>query len=106
MAPRRVQTVLALVAAVGFATLRPGARPRRWLAIGRFITGLGIAGALIAMMKANVQWYPPHRLAAVTGVGGVHRRGGRAGGDPAGAGAAAAARLARRLPGAWRGWAA
>jgi predicted MFS family arabinose efflux permease len=63
---RRVQTALGLVAAAGFAlcALAPDAW---WLGVGRFVSGIGIAGALIAIMKANVQWYPPHRLAAVTG---------------------------------------
>lgn len=66
--PRRVQTILALVAALGFAfcALAPDTGV---LAAGRFISGIGIAGALIALMKANVQWYPPHRIAAVTGAG-------------------------------------
>ena len=64
---RRVQTVLALVAAIGFATCALAPDPGL-LAIGRFVTGLGIAGALIGLMKANSQWYPPQRLPAVNGV--------------------------------------
>lgn len=63
---RRVQTVLALVAGAGFALCALAPDPAV-LAIGRFVSGLGISGALIAIMKANVQWYPPQRLAAVTG---------------------------------------
>jgi predicted MFS family arabinose efflux permease len=63
---RRVQTVLALVAAGGFGLCALATGPG-WLAAGRFVTGIGIAGALIAVMKAHVQWYPPQRLAAVTG---------------------------------------
>ncbi|MDB5373791.1 MAG: sauU, partial [Belnapia sp.] len=64
---RRVQTLLALVAAAGFASCALAPDPGV-LAIGRFVTGLGIAGALIAVMKANSQWYPAQRRPAVTGV--------------------------------------
>jgi len=64
--PKRVQVVLALVAGLGFGLCAAAADPL-WLGIGRFVSGLGIAGALIAVMKAHVQWYPPARLAAVTG---------------------------------------
>ena len=63
---RRVQVALALVAATGFALCAVAPDPF-WLAVGRFVSGIGIAGALIAVMKAHVQWYPPSRLAAVTG---------------------------------------
>lgn len=66
--PRRVQTVMALVAAGGFL-LCALAPDTGWLAAGRFVSGLGIAGALIGLMKANVQWFPPDRLAMVTGAG-------------------------------------
>lgn len=64
--PRRVQVTLALVAAAGFGLCAVAEDPAQ-LAIGRFVSGIGIAGALIAVMKAHVQWYPPARLAAVTG---------------------------------------
>ncbi len=63
---RRVQMVLGLVAAAGFAMCAL-AQDAAMLATGRLVSGIGIAGALIGVMKANVQWYPPHRLAAVTG---------------------------------------
>lgn len=66
--PRQVQVVLSLVAAIGF-TLCALAPDPFWLGLGRFVTGIGIAGALIGLMKANIQWFPPHRLAAVTGAG-------------------------------------
>jgi len=66
--PRRVQCGLALLAALGFLVsgLAPDALA---FGIGRFITGLGISGALIGLMKANAQWFPRHRLAATTGAG-------------------------------------
>jgi predicted MFS family arabinose efflux permease len=66
--PRVVQVALSLVAALGFTLCAMAADPL-WLGMGRFVTGIGIAGALIGLMKANIQWYPPHRLAAVTGAG-------------------------------------
>ncbi len=63
---RRVQTVLALVAALGF--LLCGLAPDTGvLAVGRFITGIGIAGALIGIMQAGRQWYRPDQLAQTTG---------------------------------------
>ena len=65
---RRVQIRLALVAALGFALCAFASDPA-WLAVGRFVTGLGVAGALIGLMKANMQWFPRERLAAVTGAG-------------------------------------
>ncbi|MFZ4406613.1 MAG: MFS transporter [Paracraurococcus sp.] len=66
--PRPVQVALSLVAALGF-TLCALAPDPLWLGLGRFVTGIGIAGALIGLMKANIQWFPPQRLAAVTGAG-------------------------------------
>ncbi len=63
---RKVQTVLALVAACGF-TLSALAPDTGVLAVGRFITGMGIAGALIGIMQANRQWYRPDQLAQMTG---------------------------------------
>jgi len=65
---RRVQTVLALVAASGFVICGAATGPLM-LAIGRVVTGFGISAGLIAMLKVNTQWYPKHRVAAVTGLG-------------------------------------
>jgi predicted MFS family arabinose efflux permease len=66
--PRKVQSTLALVSAVGFVV--SAAAPDVWvLAIGRVICGFGLAAGLMAMLKANTQWYPKHRVAAVTGAG-------------------------------------
>ena len=66
--PRKVQSVLALVSAAGFlvSALAPGV----WvLAFGRIVLGFGLGAGLMAMLKANTQWYPKHRVAAVTGAG-------------------------------------
>lgn len=66
--PRKVQSTLAIVAAAGF--LISAAAPDVWaLAAGRIVCGLGLGAGLMAMLKANTQWYPKHRVAAVTGAG-------------------------------------
>ena len=66
--PRKVQATLALVSATGFVI--SAAAPDVWvLALGRIVCGFGLAAGLMAMIKANTQWYPAHRVAAVTGAG-------------------------------------
>ena len=65
---RRVQSVLALMAAVGFL-ICAWADGVIMLGVGRFITGIGIAAGLMAMLKANTQWFPKARVAAMTGSG-------------------------------------
>ncbi|WP_237215249.1 MFS transporter [Falsiroseomonas oryziterrae] len=65
---RRVQAVLALVAASGFA-ICAAAEGALMLATGRVVTGLGISAGLIAMLKVNSQWYPKERVAGMTGWG-------------------------------------
>jgi predicted MFS family arabinose efflux permease len=65
---RRVQTALALTAACGFLLCAFATGPVM-LGLGRFVNGLGIAAGLMAMLKANAQWFPKHRVAAMTGSG-------------------------------------
>ena len=66
--PRRVQATLALIAATGFSISALSADV--WmLAAGRCVAGVGVAAGLMAMLKANTQWYPKERVAAVTGAG-------------------------------------
>jgi predicted MFS family arabinose efflux permease len=65
---RRVQTVLALVAASGFLLCALATGPLG-LAVGRVVTGFGISAGLIAMLKVNTQWYPKERVAGLTGLG-------------------------------------
>ncbi len=65
--PRRVQTVMALVAATGF-TLCALAQGPLALALGRMVTGIGIAGALIALLTAHTQWLPRQKVAGATGL--------------------------------------
>lgn len=66
--PRRVQATLALVAAIGF-TISALSADVLMLAAGRCVAGIGVAAGLMAMLKANTQWYPKERVAAVTGAG-------------------------------------
>ncbi len=65
---RRVQTALAALSGLAFliCALADGVV---MLGIGRFLTGIGIAAGLMAMLKANTQWFPKARVAAMTGSG-------------------------------------
>ena len=64
--PRRVQALLLLVAACG-AALFASASGFIQLALGRALIGLGVAGALMAGLKAIVLWFPPDRTALANG---------------------------------------
>ncbi|WP_165585250.1 MFS transporter [Roseococcus sp. SYP-B2431] len=65
---RRVQTVLSLTAGLGFLICAL-AEDVLFLGVGRFVTGIGIAAGLMAMLKANTQWFPRAKVAAMTGSG-------------------------------------
>jgi MFS family permease len=64
--PRRVQAVLLSIAAAG-AALFAFADGFTMLALGRGLIGLGVAGALMAGLKAIVLWFPPERIALANG---------------------------------------
>jgi MFS family permease len=64
--PRRVQAVLLSIAAAG-AALFATAEGFVALALGRGLIGLGVAGALMAGLKAIVLWFPPERIALANG---------------------------------------
>jgi MFS family permease len=64
--PRRVQGTLLLLAAVG-AVAFARASSLTGLMIGRGLIGLGVAGALMAGLKAIVEWFPKERLPLVNG---------------------------------------
>lgn len=66
--PRRVQATLALVTGLGFALCAMADGPLT-LGFGRMVTGLGISAGLMALLKANTQWYPKDQVAAMTGAG-------------------------------------
>src|SRR5262245_40964499 len=64
--PRRVQGTLLMLAAVGAITFAR-ASSLTGLLIGRGLIGLGVAGALMAGLKAIVEWFPKERLPLVNG---------------------------------------
>lgn len=64
--PRRVQGVLLMLAALGAVTFAH-ASTLAGLLIGRGLIGLGVAGALMAGLKAIVEWFPKERLPLVNG---------------------------------------
>jgi MFS family permease len=64
--PRRVQSILLLVAAFG-AFLFAVARGFEVLLLGRALIGLGVAASLVAGLKAIDLWFPRERLALVNG---------------------------------------
>jgi len=64
--PRRVQATLLLVAAIGAAAFAC-AQDLLGLILGRALIGLGVAGALMAGLKALVLWSPADRIALANG---------------------------------------
>jgi MFS family permease len=65
--PRRVPSILLLIAAAGAALF--GLASEFWvLVLARALIGLGLAAAFIAGLKAIVHHFPPHRLPLVNGV--------------------------------------
>lgn len=65
--PRRVQSALSLLTAVGFA-LFALSHSMAGLVAARIVLGLGIAAALMAILKAHSQWFPPREVANMTGI--------------------------------------
>ena len=66
LGPRRVQGVL-LVIAAGGATLFGNASSFPELIVARAMIGLGVAGSLMAGLKAIVTWFPRERVALLNG---------------------------------------
>lgn len=64
--PRRVQAVLLSIAAIGAAVFA-SSHGLFGLILGRALIGLGVAGALMAGLKALVLWFPAERLALANG---------------------------------------
>jgi MFS family permease len=64
---RNVQAALGLVTAAGFA-LFALAESLAALAIARVILGVGVSAGLMAIIKANAQWFSPAKVALVTGI--------------------------------------
>lgn len=64
---RNVQAALGLVTAGGFA-LFALAESLATLALARVIVGVGVSAGLMAIIKANAQWFAPAKVALVTGI--------------------------------------
>jgi MFS family permease len=64
--PRRIETVLLLLAAAG-AGIFSAARGIELLVMARALIGVGVSACLMAAIKSFVQWFPMSRLASVNG---------------------------------------
>ena len=64
--PRRVQAALLSIAAIGAAVFAH-AHTLTGLIVGRALIGVGVAGALMAGLKALVLWFPAERIALANG---------------------------------------
>lgn len=64
--PRHVQTYLMTVAALGSVVFALASN-EVWLIIGRGLIGVGVAGALMAGLKANALWVSPRYLPFANG---------------------------------------
>jgi predicted MFS family arabinose efflux permease len=64
---RNVQAALGVVTAAGFA-LFALAESLATLVLARVIVGVGVSAGLMALIKANAQWFPPAKVALVTGI--------------------------------------
>ncbi|MBR9970741.1 MFS transporter [Magnetospirillum sp. J10] len=65
--PRRVEAGLLVFAAAGAGLFAVAEQPVT-LILGRALVGLGVAACLMAAIKANVQFFPPGKLALVNGI--------------------------------------
>jgi MFS family permease len=65
--PRRVQSVLLVIAAVG-STLFAVSDHFLMLLVGRALVGLGVASAMTAGLKALVLWFPGNRVPLLNGL--------------------------------------
>ena len=66
--PRRIQAGACLLSAIGFAVFAL-ADGLAGFAVARIILGVGISAALMAIIKANTQWFAPAQVANMTGQG-------------------------------------
>jgi sugar phosphate permease len=67
LGPRRVQATLSLVTAAGFAAFAL-ADSLLSFSLARVVLGVGVSAGLMAVIKANTQWFPPAQVARVTGI--------------------------------------
>ena len=64
---RNVQAALAVVTAAGFA-LFALAESFAALVVARVVIGVGVSAGLMAIIKANAQWFAPAKVALITGI--------------------------------------
>lgn len=67
LGPRRVQAAFALIAAAGFAVFALS-NGLAGFALARVILGVGVSAGLMAILKANTQWFAPAQVANMTGI--------------------------------------
>jgi MFS family permease len=67
LGPRRVQGTLSLLTAAGFAVFALSDSLGGFI-LGRVIIGVGVSAGLMAVIKANTQWFAPAKVAKVTGI--------------------------------------
>ncbi|MGH8697928.1 MAG: MFS transporter, partial [Burkholderiales bacterium] len=67
LGPRRVQGTLSLVTAAGFAVFALSDSLGGFI-LARVIIGIGVSAGLMAVIKANTQWFAPAKVAKVTGI--------------------------------------
>ncbi len=67
LGPRRVQTSLGLLTAAGFAAFALSDGLGGFV-VARVIIGVGISAGLMAVIKANTEWFAPAKVAKVTGI--------------------------------------
>jgi len=67
LGPRRVQAVLGLLIAAGFALFALSDSLAGFV-LARVIIGVGVSAGLMAVIKANTQWFAPAKVAKVTGI--------------------------------------
>lgn len=67
LGPRRVQGTLSLLTAAGFAAFALSDGLGGFI-FARLIIGVGISAGLMAVIKANSQWFEPGQVAKLTGI--------------------------------------
>jgi MFS family permease len=67
LGPRRVQGTLSLLTAAGFAVFALSDSLGGFV-LARVIIGVGISAGLMAVIKANTQWFAPAKVAKMTGI--------------------------------------
>jgi MFS family permease len=67
LGPRRVQGTLSLLTAAGFAVFALSDSLGGFV-LARVIIGVGVSAGLMAIIKANTQWFAPAKVAKMTGI--------------------------------------